>query len=330
MMRSILALGVGGLLALCVLPAQAQDAILGQMYGNGVHAYFDGDCTKAHRLLTSAIDAGSHDPRCYYFRGLAYIKLGRPQEADDDFKQGAKLETADMNKTYSVAKSLERVQGPARLELEQHRQAARMAALEREEQFQKQRYQQLNTEERRSLEEQVGPAPGKSGSPAPPAAVPPGDPFAAPEKSTEVPEKAAAQPAAEQPAEKGAAAPAKAADNSDPFAEKPEKPAAAEKVEKPAAAEKAEKPAAQAPAKAADEPEQPAAETPAAPAKAVPGKKGSVLGALGHAAEKAALGDKGPGAAKGAKKAPADKRAADNDAPEKPAADKDAKNPFGN
>ena len=37
----------------------AQDAILGQMYGTGVHAYFAGDFAKSHKDLTTAIDGGS-------------------------------------------------------------------------------------------------------------------------------------------------------------------------------------------------------------------------------------------------------------------------------
>ena len=110
-----------------------------------------------------AIDAGSHDPRCYYFRGLAYLKLGRPQEAEGDFQQGAKLESVDLNRTYNVARSLERVQGAARLEVEEHRAAARMAKLEQDEKIRKQRYEELNREERRTLESQVGPPPAKGG-----------------------------------------------------------------------------------------------------------------------------------------------------------------------
>ena len=254
MMRSIVALGVGGLLSLCALPAQAQDAILGQTYGNGVHAYFAGDYARAHRLLTSAIDGGSRDPRCYYFRGLAYMKLGRPQDAESDFQQGAKLETADLNKTYSVAKSLERVQGPARLDLEQYRQAARMAAFQQQEKLQHDRYQQMNLQERRALEEQAGPAPAKSGGAEPPAPPPAGDPFSTPatgtpDKPVALPDKAQPPPAAEKPAEEkkaGEAAPKATGDNAaDPFADKTEK---AEKDDK---TEKAEKDDAEAPAKPA-------------------------------------------------------------------------------
>jgi len=127
MPRSMLVL-LAGLVCLCALPLRAQDAILGQMYGNGVHAYFSGDYVQAHELLTSAINAGSHDPRCYYYRGLAYLKLGRPQEAEGDFQQGAKLETGNLSRPYNVAKALERIQGPSRIKMEQYRVKARMAA----------------------------------------------------------------------------------------------------------------------------------------------------------------------------------------------------------
>ena len=111
----------------------AQDGVLSQLYGNGVHAYFAGDFVKAHDLLSAAISGGSRDPRCYYFRGLSYWRLGRPQEAAADFQQGAKYESGDLNRTYSVAKSLERVQGSARLAVEEYRVQARAAALEQAE-----------------------------------------------------------------------------------------------------------------------------------------------------------------------------------------------------
>ncbi len=303
MMRSIVALVVGGLLSICALPAQAQDAILGQTYGNGVHAYFSGDYVKAHEFLTKAIDAGSHDPRCYYFRGLAYLKLGRPQEAESDFQEGAKLESADLNRTYNVARSLERVQGAARLEVEEHRAAARMAKLEQDEKMRKQRYEELNREERRALESQVGPPPAKGG-PEPVVAPQPNgtdNPFANPpaagsgEKPAEGPEKAKSEPATEEKKPSDEAAKSPEADN--PFAQGAEKPA-----EKSA--------------------EKPAGKAPAEPADKAPGKRGSILGGLGNAAKRA-LGDQDsatPG--KPVKKSGADKPAAGKDAAPNP-------NPFG-
>lgn len=76
MLRTMVLL-VGGLAGLCTAPLQAQEAVLGQLYGSGVHAYFSGDYLKAYEKLTAASDAGSRDPRVYYFRGLVYLKLGR-------------------------------------------------------------------------------------------------------------------------------------------------------------------------------------------------------------------------------------------------------------
>ena len=84
-----------GLVLFCTMPLAAQDAVLGQLYGNGVHAYFGQDYIRAHELFTQAIDGHTQDPRAYYFRGLTMLKLGRPQEADNDFKAGAKLESRD-------------------------------------------------------------------------------------------------------------------------------------------------------------------------------------------------------------------------------------------
>src|SRR5208337_4536154 len=100
----------------------AQEAVLGQIYGNGVHAYFAQDYLKAYQQFTSAIDGHSQDPRCFYFRGLTLLKLGRPQDAEIDFQHGAKLESSiDQTRAYNVARSLERVQGSDRSTLEQYR-----------------------------------------------------------------------------------------------------------------------------------------------------------------------------------------------------------------
>jgi hypothetical protein len=195
MVRSIAVLLVGGLLSACAVPLWAQEAILGQMYGNGVHAYFSGEYVRAHQLLTAAIDAGSRDPRCYYFRGLSYLRLGRPQEAEADFQQGAKLETADLNRTYSVAKSLERIQGPPRAEVERYRIQARMAALDRSEKDRQRRYEGDNLLGRQALEQQAGAAPTKASSTEPIAAPQATPPAAQPENPFGVPEKNGPEPA---------------------------------------------------------------------------------------------------------------------------------------
>ena len=96
----------------------ADDIMSSQFYGSGVHRYFAGDLFAAHADFTSAIQGGTDDPRPYYFRALAYQRMGRQPEALADFAKGADLESADINGAYQVSKSLERVQGRSRLQLE--------------------------------------------------------------------------------------------------------------------------------------------------------------------------------------------------------------------
>ncbi len=254
MFRSIVLLA-GGLASLVAVSSPAQEVILGQKYGRGVHDYFSGEYTKAYDQLTAAIDAGSKDPRAFYFRGLTYLKLGRSLESVQDFKKGAELESKDVNKFYNVSKALERVQGQPRIELENYRVEARMAALEDAERLRKLRYEAIQREESRVLREQP-PAPAEdikapvepaaaAEKPAEPAAAAEkqaepaaDDPFAAPEEKPaekKAEKKAAVEPAADEAGDK-AAAPA----GDDPFgapADKPAKKAAAkvEKEEEPAA-----------------------------------------------------------------------------------------------
>lgn len=259
MFRSIVLL-VAGLASLNTVSLFAQDAILGQKYGRGVHAYFTGDDLKAHEQLTAAIDGGSKDPRVFYFRGLAYLKLGRSQEAMQDFQKGADLESRDVNKFYNVSKALERVQGQARIALENYRVDARMAALEDAERARKARYDAILREEPRVLREQPA-VPETVATPDANAEPAADDPFAAPE---------------EKPAPKADAKPAKSA----------KKPAA-----KPADDVFGEKPADEADAAKA-EGDDPFADEPAKKADATkPAKKGNLLGAMGKALGKAVGGD---------------------------------------
>src|SRR4029078_11695804 len=105
--------------------ASAQDGVLSQFYGSGVHAFFAGNYSKANQELTTAINSGSKDPRAYYFRGLANLKHGLTDDARAAFQRGAALEPADSNRVYPVSKSLERIQGSDRLSLERYRSLAR-------------------------------------------------------------------------------------------------------------------------------------------------------------------------------------------------------------
>jgi hypothetical protein len=232
MYRSILFV-IAALALLSPMPLAAQDAILGQVYGSGVHAYFGEDFVKAHQLLTTAIDGHTQDPRAFYFRGLALLKLGRPQEAEGDFQQGAKLESAiDPARAYNVARSLERVQGSDRAKLEQFRLEARMTMLKKAEDERAQRYQATLKEQREFLQRQSEAGVAR---PVEPAKVP-ADPFSTgdggktPEPKKEGPGELATEsvPAAETPAEKPIAKPdaKKPAESDDPFGPETTKPAA--------------------------------------------------------------------------------------------------------
>jgi len=162
MSRSLFFLVAGSVL-LCTIPLAAQDAVLNQLYGNGVHAYFGQDYVKAYQLFTSAIDGRTQDPRAFYFRGLTLRRLGRPQEAETDFQHGAKLESAvDPSSAFNVARALERIQGSDRAALEQYRLEARMIVLKKEEDEHKVRYQDGLKEQRETLQKQSESEPAKA------------------------------------------------------------------------------------------------------------------------------------------------------------------------
>lgn len=107
--------------------AVAQDSVLSELYGEGVHAYYAHDLIRAYDLLTRAIDGGLNDPRAYYFRGLAAMDSGRSYEAEEDFRAGASLEARGMG-GGSVGRALTRVQGSARMMIEKARTEGRLTA----------------------------------------------------------------------------------------------------------------------------------------------------------------------------------------------------------
>ena len=103
------------LLSLFTKVAVAQeDGILNRLYGSGVHAYNSGNYLEAYDYLTAAIDTGLLDPRAHYFRGLCYLKLGRREQAEQEFFAAAQLELELGNVTPAVDRSLVRIQNPDR------------------------------------------------------------------------------------------------------------------------------------------------------------------------------------------------------------------------
>ncbi|MEX2121492.1 MAG: tetratricopeptide repeat protein, partial [Pirellulales bacterium] len=275
-------------------PLKAQSGALNELYGEGVHAYFAGDYREAHALLSKAIDSGSQDPRAYYFRGLAHIRLGRDPEARDDFAEGARLEVADADRFYNVSKSLERVQGRNRLLLERYRSDARLLAFQDLEQRRYERYERIRRAEPDVL---LRPTPSDSVAPTPadvddvpvdepaeempdddlpdePAEEMPDENLPDEPADEEAPEESADDPFGDEPATDDSEAETPAAD--DPFgvgdAEAEDSPA-----EEPPAEDEAEDEAVEEPA--ADEaPPDPDDETSAAPAAKAPAGVVSTLG----------------------------------------------------
>lgn len=192
--------------------ASAQLDVLNELYGSGVHAYNSGAFREAYDDLSMAIRNGSKDPRVYYYRGLAYLRLGRPQEARLDFQKGAALEMGDTDHFYPVSKALERVQGQARAQIERYRSNARLVAFQSRERSRFERYQRIRKNEPNVLmaPEEATEIP----TPPKPAEEPEDEADKKAEDEAPEPEMKDDEPAEEMPAEKPKA------DENDPFAEK--------------------------------------------------------------------------------------------------------------
>lgn len=106
--------------------ALGQEDLLSELYGLGVHAYNSGDYRDAYENLSAAVEGGTKDPRAFYFRGLALVQLGRPEDARLDFAKGAQLEVAGGGDRYPIGRALERIQGVQRLTIERVRQVEKI------------------------------------------------------------------------------------------------------------------------------------------------------------------------------------------------------------
>ncbi len=124
LLTAVMGTGVPGLPSASRV-ALAQSGVLAELYGSGVHAYYSHDYAKAYELLSRAIEGGVNDPRPYYFRGLTSLATGRPDEAEGDFHEGARIEALG---TFgpAVGRALTRVQGVQRMQIERIRQQARL------------------------------------------------------------------------------------------------------------------------------------------------------------------------------------------------------------
>jgi tetratricopeptide (TPR) repeat protein len=202
------------LAATLVGSASAIDSgVLLSLYGEGMKAFYAGRYAEAHETFTQAIEAGSQDPRCYYFRGLANNRLGRGPDAQIDFKKGAELEARDFDVFYNVSGALERIQGNERLMLERHRAAGRKFALAERERIRFEHYRRFAPQEAVAGPATTGgvegAAPAAGAAPAmTPAAMPAANPFGAPSDN---PFGAPAAPTPAAPAAPASGTPAPAA-----------------------------------------------------------------------------------------------------------------------
>ena len=113
-----------------------------EMYSHGVHSYFSGNLNRADVYLYRAAELSPNDPRPYYFRALALLRLGRTWEADDLLRTGAAIEANSNASAYGIGESLQRVQGANRLKLEQFRRAAKLGQANRAIENARRRYDQ--------------------------------------------------------------------------------------------------------------------------------------------------------------------------------------------
>lgn len=212
MLRGVIAAVLAGV---CLGPSSADDLLLSQLYGSGVHLYFAGDAGAAEQSFARAIQMGSTDPRCYYYRGLSLLRTGQEKQAAEAFSKGAALESTQTDRIYSISRALERVQGPERLALERYRIEARRAAQVQRDAERARRY--------RRMVEQM-PRPAARGTDVIPPEVAPED-----MPSDDTARSRGTAPRGAPPAARPASAPAEAPpmpadDEADPFAESGDEP----------------------------------------------------------------------------------------------------------
>jgi hypothetical protein len=96
-------------------------------YSAGVEAYYRGCSAEAESQFSTLMAVDPNDPRAFYFRALCLIRQGRSDEACSDMQIGAELESRSPHR-FDIGKTLERIQGPTRLMLEQYRNRAHQLA----------------------------------------------------------------------------------------------------------------------------------------------------------------------------------------------------------
>ncbi|MCE9529970.1 MAG: tetratricopeptide repeat protein, partial [Planctomycetes bacterium] len=97
------------------------DSLALKHYGLGLENYRNGQYEKAEQEFFTAIGYDNRDARYLYFLGLARWQQGNTDVAIRTYKAAALVEMQGKPTGRLVNSSLERIQGPTRLELEKYR-----------------------------------------------------------------------------------------------------------------------------------------------------------------------------------------------------------------
>ena len=78
MKKIVLTVALAGLFSSSThtVKADTSPALLSEMFGRGIHAYYVGNQDDAREMFTSAIEHGLNDPRVFYFRGILAFDAG--------------------------------------------------------------------------------------------------------------------------------------------------------------------------------------------------------------------------------------------------------------
>lgn len=93
-----------------------------RFFSSGLTLYFNKNFSAAEKAFLAAVENERQDARYHYYLGLARLAQQKP-EAVESFEYASMKERQGKPSRAAVSKSLERVQGPARLELNRYRNA---------------------------------------------------------------------------------------------------------------------------------------------------------------------------------------------------------------
>jgi hypothetical protein len=166
------------------------------VYGRGIHAYFANRTSQADAYFSQVINAGSQDPRVFYFRAMARLRAGRQYEAQQDMQLGAMFEARDPGAAGSVGQALTRIQGRNRQVLEQYRRQARLLHSEDQAALAQARYREQRRQETEVLRQESPVDLGTLADGDAPPAAPPAETATPQPELTEEPAIPAEEPGA--------------------------------------------------------------------------------------------------------------------------------------